>query len=221
MSPEEQSSEHLREVDAFQGLNADELDDLNRFMVFFTRRRGFIFYSPDEAGEVLFILKTGLVNLYVIASDGRKLVTGVVQPGTIFGEMALVKESLRGHFAEAAEESLLCHMDRSAVEHMVLTHPRIGLNLLALLSRRLRGAHEEIEQVVFKSVTMRLADLLVRLVADQGGILTITHQEIADRLGVYRETITKILDRFQTDGLIRLRRQQIQVIDAGKLRLLS
>jgi CRP-like cAMP-binding protein len=212
----------LSETDLFQDLTPQDMAEIDRMTAMSTCRRGKVFYTPGETGEVLFVLKRGRVNLYRINEEGKKLVLATVDAGTVFGEMALVGQGMYDTFAEAAEDCTLCVMSRSDVEHLLTDKPQVALRFLQLLAVRLRDTEARLETVAFKTVPARLATELLRL-SDGGGrpIEGVSHQDLADAVGSYRETVTRILNEFQRDELITLRRLSISIRDPQALRELA
>src|SRR5262249_47124750 len=145
---------------------------------------GRIFYSPNEHGEVLFILKKGHVQLYRMSDEGRKLVIATLGPGTIFGEMAMTGLGMYDAFAEATEEALVCILNRSDLEKLLISKPKIAMRLLDVMAKRLREAEERLEQTLFHDVSSRLAALILRLRADNhADVIEMTHEELAEHLG--------------------------------------
>ena len=184
-----------------------------------TCRKGKVFYTPGETGEVLFILKRGRVNLYRINADGKKLVTASVEAGTVFGEMTLVGQGMHDTFAEAAEECTLCVMSRSDVEHLLLSKPRVALRFMELMAGRLREMETRMETVAFKSVPTRIATFLLQLADKESQqIAGVSHQDLADMVGTYRETATRILNEFRAEGYIKLGRLNITILKPESLR---
>src|SRR5262245_43814329 len=182
---------YLKKTDLFCDLSPEELKDVARMATMTTCPAGKIFYSPNEQGEVLFILKKGQVQLYRLSDEGRKLVIGTLAAGTIFGEMALTGLRMYDAFAEATEEALICTLNRCDVEKLLISKPKVAMRLVDLLGRRLRETEERLEQTLFHDVPSRLAWLLLRLRADtRSNIIEMTHEELAEHLGVYRETVT-------------------------------
>ncbi len=211
----------LTQTDIFRDLTVEEMAELDRVTAMSTCRRGRVFYTPGETGEVLFVLKTGRVAIYRIAPDGRKLVTATIGPGTVFGEMSLIGQGMRGSFAEAAEDCTLCVMSRADVERLLVAHPRVALRLVEVLAARLEQAEERLEALAFKSATARLAAALLDLAAGEQEITGVTHQDLAEMVGAYRETATRILNDFRAQGLIGLHRQRIHILDSAGLRRLT
>jgi CRP/FNR family cyclic AMP-dependent transcriptional regulator len=128
--------QYLSKVDIFRDLGDEELKEIGRMAVMTTCAPGKIFYTPNETGEVLFILKKGRVQLYRMSSDGRKLIIGTIESGPIFGEMMLVGQGMYDAFAEAIEESLICVMNRRDVENMLLSKPKVALRVMEVLVLR-------------------------------------------------------------------------------------
>ena len=199
----------LSETDIFRDLGPLEMDEIARMTTMSTCRRGKVFYTPGETGEVLFVLKEGHVNLFRINPDGKKLILASVSPGTVFGEMSLVGQGMHDTFAEASGECTLCVMSRDDVEHLLLSKPQVALRFLELLATRLSDVETRLETVAFKGVPARLATELLRLAGDIGRVDGMSHQDLADAVGAYRETVSRILSDFKREGLIEMDRLRV------------
>ncbi len=205
---------YLSMVDIFQDLDRSELKEIEQATAMTTCAAGKIFYSPNQSGEVMFIVKKGKVQIYRMSSEGRKLVIETLGPGTIFGEMSLIGAGLYDAFAEAMEDSLICIMNRRDIEKLILRKPKIAVRLLDVMGQRLRESEERLEQTLFHEVPSQLAALLLRLRSENRSdtILT-THEELADHLGVYRETVTTALNGLKREGLISISRKRVEIDD--------
>jgi CRP-like cAMP-binding protein len=208
---------HLRETAVFSPLSVSEQAWLAETTTMVTCERGRVFYSPDEPGEVVFILKRGRVDLYRIAPDGRKLVVATLGPHTIFGEMGLLGQGMYGCFAEAAEDSLICVLSRADLQTLVRRNPDVGLRLLAELGNRLQQREAELEALAFRGLPARLATLLLREADVYGTVTGYTHQDLAERLGTYRETVSQLLGRFRTEGLVAVEPKRVRLLDPDGL----
>ena len=215
--PEDQSSKigYLQMVDIFQDLTEEEIEEIDRAITMSTCRRGRIFYMPEDTSEVLFLLKEGRVQLYRISPDGKKLVIGTVGPGAIFGEMALIGQGMHNTFAEATEECVLLVMSREDVEHLLVTKPKVALRIFEELGSRLKETEARLEEIAFKGIPARLASFLLQLAGEQGDdtITGMTHQDMGEQIGTYRETTTQTLNIFKADGLIDIGRKRIIILD--------
>ncbi len=208
----------MQSIDIFQDLSPAEMQEMDRTTTMSTCRRGKVFFRPADESEVLFILKKGRVQLYRITVDGKKLVTDTIGAGTIFGEMALVGQGMHNTYAEAVEDCLLCVMSRHDVERLIVNKPAVSLRVMQVMAGRLRRAEAQLEEIAFKSVPIRLATVLLRLRDEVGDRITgYSHQDLADALGAYRETVTLALNQFRENGLVEIGRKRIDVVDARGL----
>ena len=206
---------YLKMVDIFQDLSEQEIEEIDRATTITTCRRGKIFYMPEDTSEVLFLLKEGHVQLYRISPDGKKLVIATVGPGSIFGEMALIGQGMHNTFAEATEDCVLLVISRGDVERLLITKPMVALRIFEALGGRLRDTESRLEEIAFKGIPARLASLLLHLADEQGGsvVTGMTHQDLGERIGTYRETTTQTLNTFKADGLVEIGRKRIEILD--------
>jgi len=202
-------------VDIFQDLSEDEIQEIDRATTVSTCRRGKIFYMPEDTSEVLFFLREGRVQLYRISPDGKKLVIATVGPGAIFGEMALIGQGMHNTFAEATEDCVLLVMSREDVERLLVTKPQVALRVFEALGTRLKETEARLEGIAFKGIPARLASILLRLADEQDSdtIVGMTHQDLGEQVGTYRETTTQTLNTFKADGLIDIGRKRITILD--------
>lgn len=206
---------YLKMVDIFQDLTEQEIEEIDRATTLTTCRRGKIFYMPEDTSEVLFLLKQGRVQLYRISPDGKKLVIATIGPGSIFGEMALIGQGMHNTFAEATEDCVLLVMSREDVEHLLVTKPKVALRIFEALGTRLKDTEARVEEIAFKGIPARLASLLLQLAEDRSSntISGLTHQDLGERIGTYRETTTQTLNMFKSEGLIDIGRKRITILD--------
>lgn len=211
---------YLKMMDIFQDLTEQEIEEIDRATTITTCRRGKIFYMPEDTSEVLFLLKQGRVQLYRISPDGKKLVIATIGPGSVFGEMALIGQGMHNTFAEAMEDCVLLVMSREDVEHLLVTKPKVALRIFEALGTRLKDTEARVEEIAFKGIPARLASLLLQLAEerDTKAVTGLTHQDLGERIGTYRETTTQTLNMFKAEGLIDIGRKRITILDAESLR---
>jgi CRP-like cAMP-binding protein len=211
--------DYLLTMEIFRDLPPEQITMIEHATVMRTISKGQVIYSQEDRAEALFLLKRGRVNLYRLTPGGKRLELATIGPKAFFGEMPLLGESLRHAFAEAAEESLLCVMSRADVERLIREQPQVALRMIEVLGKRLALTEARLEELAYRSAPARIASVLLRLSADRvGAEVPVTHQEIGDMIGALRETVTKILDEFQAEGLVELRRGRVLVRDPERLR---
>ncbi|HEX8997365.1 MAG TPA: Crp/Fnr family transcriptional regulator [Ktedonobacterales bacterium] len=211
--------DYLLEMDIFRDLRPEQIEMIENQTIMRAIPKGRLIYSQEDRAEALFLLKRGRVSIYRLTPAGKRLDIGAVGPHTFFGEMPLLGESLRHAFAETDEESLLCVMSRADVERLIREQPSVALHMIEALGKRLAQSEARLEELAYRSAPARIAAALLRLSeGHDDGAATITHQELGDMIGALRETVTKILDEFQSDGLVELRRGRVLVRDVNNLR---
>lgn len=212
-------SVYLSDVGLFRDLSERDLVELDRLTTITNVSRGRVFYQPEDVSEVLFLIKQGRVQLYRISPEGKKLVIATLGPGTIFGEMALLGQQMHNAFAEALDDCLILVMSRADLERLILNKPSVGLRMLEITGRRLSDAEARLEDMAFKGIPARLASLLLRLSTERNSneIVGLTHQDLAETIGTYRETATQVLNDLKAQGLIEIGRKRIGLLDPERL----
>lgn len=176
-------------------------------------KRGQFFYQVGEPADHLLILRAGRAHVYLVTEEGRKIVIETVAAPSLLGEAVLTPSGLHDTTAEATEDSEVVVVDRAAVEALLRSQPDLAVSLLEAVAARLRTAARRIEDRVVKGVPARLARALLQLVpAPEYEVFPIKQSEIAEVAGTSRETATRVLNQFETDGIIALGRTRIRVL---------
>jgi CRP-like cAMP-binding protein len=205
----------LTQSDIFRHLDVDALAELERTITVIPCPPGRIIYRPGERGNALFILQSGSVQLYHLSTDGRKLIIATLAAGDCFGEMLLLGQNTHNDFAEATAASSICAINKQDIESLLLQHSGITLALLKKMSQRLALLEVQLINTTFKSMPARLAALLLQLAQHKEQEIMVveglSHEELAERLGVYRETVSTALRDLREAGAIELGRKHITI----------
>jgi CRP/FNR family transcriptional regulator, cyclic AMP receptor protein len=207
---------YLKGTELFQDFTPDQLEPFHHTIRMATCPAGHVFYRPGETGEAMFLLKAGAAQLYRLSPDGRKFVFADVPPASIFGEMACIGQAMYDCFAEATADSVICTLNRADVQRLILAYPQFALRLVEAIGQRMVQAERQLEDFAFKAVVPRLAAFLQREARD-GRIDGLSHQDISERLGVYRETATYALNELKGAGILDIGRRRIRILDAARL----
>ena len=211
----------LARSDIFGHLQQADLSELERLTTVITCPPGRILYRPGEKGSTLFLLNTGSIQLYHLSPDGRKLITASLGGGTSFGELSLFGQTLHTSFAEVIESSQLFTLNRPDIEHLLSQRPEIALGFLKAMTKRFTQLEAQLIDTTFKSTSARLATLLLQLGHMRGDTLVVeglSHEELAERLGVYRETVSAALRDLKDAGTITSGRKRITISQPAKLK---
>jgi len=206
----------------FRDLTEDEFEALLGTATRVTARKGRILYMPEETGEALFFVQEGAVQIYRISPEGKKFVINNLHSGAIFGEMALIGQRMHNSFAQALEDSILCVVRRDELERLLVRKPRVALRILDILGRRLAETENRLEDMAFRSVPARLASLLLRLSEGNDGLVDgLSHQDLAEMIGTYRETVTQALNQFKASRVVEVQRKRIHILKPDQLRQIA
>ena len=211
-----ENSQRRPAPDLFRDFNAEEMREVERVTA--TRRfpRGAVLYTPGETGEALFLLREGAVQIYRMSPEGRKLVIAHLLPFSFFGEMTCIGQGMYDTYAEVTEDSVLLLMNCADLERLLASKPQVARRILEAFGRRVLEAERQLEDIAFKGMAARVAALLLRE-SDDGEVRGLSHQDIAERLGVYRETATNALNELKAASIIRIGRRHISILDRRRL----
>ena len=178
-------------------------------------------YPGNQKGPVLFLVKSGNVRITRTSAQGQQFDVKTVNPGTIFGEMPQIGQTMLGATAIAAEPVKAAVINAAEFERLASSSPAIALNVLRHVGTRLVDAERRHEQAAFQPVTSRIASLLTKLANKDNQVVGYTHQEMADKLGVYRETVTNAIAELKADRLIKVGRKRITILNADAMKLME
>ena len=214
----------LSKIDILAGLSEPEMNRIVDAAPARTYQAGELLYTPHRPVEVLFLLKRGRIRVFRGSPEGRALTTAIVSPGTMFGEMALLGQRMYDNYAEALDEAYTCVMDQADARRLLLSDPRIAARIVEILGRRLMAMEQRLSEAVFSDVPHRVAAALCALAdghpaAAQAGParLDVTHSQVAELAGTSRESATKALGDLAGQGLLRLGRGRITIVDRSRL----
>jgi CRP/FNR family transcriptional regulator, cyclic AMP receptor protein len=214
--------------DDFLSRLADE--DREALFVHGGRRRfsagGTIMYERQVAEEV-FVLLSGRVKVAHITPEGREIVLNFCGPGEMIGEMAVIDSGTRSVTIEALEPVEALAIPAARFRAMLETHPRIAVEILSAISRRVVDASRRQIEFAGAQVLGRVASRILELserygeVAEDGGVviaLPISQAELAGWVGSSREAVSQALHTLRELGVIATERRRIVVRDVEALR---
>ncbi|HMQ33561.1 MAG TPA: Crp/Fnr family transcriptional regulator [Chloroflexaceae bacterium] len=168
-----------------------------------------------EAAPGLFFVQRGRVRLSRTAPDGREQVLAMVGPGEHFDPVPLFDGGPNPSAARAMSPVTCLLLPRDDLLALVRRHPDLALAALSSLAGELRELVVLVEDLAFRSVRARMARQLLAEAA--GGAAELTHQELAERAGTVREIAGRALRRLAEEGLVRLERGRVIVLDPAGL----
>jgi CRP/FNR family transcriptional regulator, anaerobic regulatory protein len=178
--------------------------------------------AADCAG--LFVVKSGQVRTFILSDTGREITLFRLfeRDICIFSASCMLKNIRFDVFIEAVQNSETILIPTAVYNELNQKSIAVSDYTNQLLSSRFSDVMWLLEQILFMSFDRRLAMFLLEESAISGGdLLTITHEEIAKNMGTAREVVTRMLRYFQSEGLVKLSRGVIRILNRKKLETLS
>lgn len=221
----EKTLDMIAAIPLFEGLPADQLEDLRQIAVTKHFSRGEAIFSEGDEGNGFYVVVDGMVKIFKLSFEGKEKILHIFGPGEPFGEVPVFTgEDFPAH-AEAMAKCRLFFFPRNAFVDLIEQNPSLALNMLAILSMRLRQFTVQIEHLSLKEVPGRLAAYLLHLSDDTGGAnlvaLTISKGQLASILGTIPETLSRIFARMTEQGLIQVDGRRIEIANRPGLEELA
>jgi CRP-like cAMP-binding protein len=216
---------HLKHTDLFERLAPAEMAQIEARSRIRKFERHSLIYAPTDQGDSVLLLAAGRVKLYHLTGEGKQALLGFIDPGELFGELALLDDGEREEFAEAMAPSSVLLIPRAEVRALMERHPEVSLGVSKLIGFRRRRVERRLKSLLFRSNRERLVHLLLELAEKYGrrspeGVVLgvkLSHQELAAIIGSTRETVTILLGELQAEGAIAIARRRITVLNLGQL----
>jgi CRP/FNR family transcriptional regulator, dissimilatory nitrate respiration regulator len=201
----------------FNGLPPEQVDRIVRIVVKKHFNRGETIFFEGDNGTGFYMVDSGKVKIYKMSLSGKEQILHIFGPGEPFGEVPVFHGQPFPATAEALIKSSLLFFPRDKFIQLVHETPSIALNMLAVLSMRLRRFASQIENLSLKEVPARLADYLLYLSEEQGNTdvieLEISKGQLASLLGTIPETLSRIFAKMTEEGLIAVEGRTIRIMD--------
>lgn len=201
----------------FQGLPDGEIDEILKIVVEKKFQRGQNIFFEGDAGNGFYMVGEGKVKIFKMSLGGKEHILHIFGEGEPFGEVPVFHGQPFPATAEALVKSTVLFFPRERFVQMVEKTPSIALNMLAVLSMRLRRFASQIENLSLKEVPARLAGYLLYLLEEQGQKdsveLEISKGQLASLLGTIPETLSRIFAKMSEEGLIEVVGRRINILD--------
>jgi CRP-like cAMP-binding protein len=201
---------YLKNCDLFEKLTSKDITKLESNSRSRNFQRGNLVYLPSDLSDSVLLLAAGRVKIYHITSEGKQAVLAIIDPGELFGELAVFNSGQRDEFAEAMETSTVLHIPGDEIHRLMQVHPVVGLEMTRLMGLRRQRYERRLKSLLFRSNRERLVHLLLELTEKYGRTITdgvlieikLSHQELASIIGSTRETVTVVLGELEQEGLL-------------------
>lgn len=207
----------VQDTDLYDGVDSADLKKLQATTQTQVYDQGEILFSPENPAEEVFILKEGEVELY-LEEDGKKITIETIVPGEVFGDFSNYKPV---YTAKVARKSFICKTPKKVFMQTLSKNNELCFRFMQLLADRLIY-HENRLASLIRPAKQQVIDELMRMKAKEertifGKVfrfpIKISHQRLAERVGLNRVTVTRILGDLKKEGKVKVNEKtgEIQV----------
>jgi CRP-like cAMP-binding protein len=216
---------HVRNCSLFQRLSEPQLTALERRAWIRKFPKGSSIYLPSDIADRAFLLAEGRVRICSATPEGKQSILAFIEPGELFGELAIVESAEREERAEAVNHCTVIMLLGDDLRAVMEDSPHLALGVTKLIGLRRKRVERRLRSLLFRSNRERLSHLLIELCEQYGqqsglGVelgIKLSHQDLASIIGATRETVTTLLGDMQSEGLLQIKRQRLLVLDLRRL----
>jgi len=213
----------LYQIPYFKNVAKEDLSALAGMVKRRCFKKDNLIFAVDQKCRNLHILHSGKIKIFIVSSEGREQIIHFLKPMVFFGEEILFGDNKYEANAQALCETVLFDIGKKKIEDFLLSHPQVGIAMLAYFGKKMRRLIRMVGDMALKDVQGRLVCRLVQMAREEGekvegGIVIkgLTQEELACNIGTVRESLNRCLTRLQDASIIKLARKKIiiQNIDA-------
>ena len=208
----------------FSGLDAEERAAIAAQARIRTFEAGETVFNLGSPGDHMMAVLSGTIRISVPSPDGKELVLTIIQPGEVFGELAVLDGKERSADAIAENACTLAMLYRSDVLSFFQRNPSAWLKLVEVLCQRLRRTDQAFAEVALLQFPIRLAKMMLRLAEVRTNSTPATaakihfsQRELANMVGGTRESVNRCLRNWQRRGIVQIAEGSIVVMNQDAL----
>ncbi|EMT39690.1 CRP/FNR family transcriptional regulator, anaerobic regulatory protein [Thermoanaerobacter thermohydrosulfuricus] len=218
--------DYLKKVPYFNELEDKSLEEIHKISTINFFKKGSIIFMEGEKGEAIYFVKSGKVKISKTSSIGKEYIIKIMEKGDVFAESILFVGGEYPATAEAIEDSEVIMLKNKDIENLILKNTEIALSIIKLMAKRLKNVSYIIENLALRDSIGRTASVLLTFAKERGvnvkeGILlnlNLNRQDLANIIGISRETVTRVLSQMDKEGIIKLNRNKVIIKDIERLR---
>jgi CRP-like cAMP-binding protein len=210
--------EFLKSILYFSDLGLAELESIRKLVFEKTADRAEMVLLEGESAENLYFVASGAVKVFKTSAEGKEQILSIVRPGGSFNDVPIFDGGPNAASARAMGPVLLYGIKKHDMEAILRDHPRIALNVIKVLAKRVRHLVSLVEDLSFRRVISRVAKILFEHIGgEMGRGPRLTQQEMAAMAGTAREVVGRSLKALEEEGAIKVDRQRIIITDKEAL----
>jgi CRP/FNR family transcriptional regulator len=204
-------------IPLFNGLPEDQIVAIKKIAVKKQINKGEIIVSEGDEGEGFFVIVEGRVKVFKVSTEGKEQILHIFGSGQPFGEVPVFTGQRFPANAQAIDKTRVLFFPRASIVNLISANPSLALNMLAIMSIKLRQFAVQIENLSLKEMPARLASYLISLAGEQNKEEVVTLQiskgQLASILGTIPETLSRVFAKLSGQNLINVDGKKITLLD--------
>ncbi|MBU5677103.1 Crp/Fnr family transcriptional regulator [Alkaliphilus sp. MSJ-5] len=201
-----------KKVPIFSNLESKQLEMITGVIIRKKYRKGEVIFLQGSLLDGLYIINNGKIKIFKYTKEGKEQILYILSDGDFFGELSLLKAEEVSFNAEAIEDVNICMIQKKDFDKILALNPEISVKILNVIGGRLSKLETLVQSLGTKDVEARIAQMLLDL-AEEFGVqkknsiemeIPLTREDMANFIGVTRETISRKLSLLQNEGIIDL-----------------
>jgi len=199
-------------VSIFSVLTEEQLAKLTEKIMHKNYKKGQVIFFEGDISDKLYVINRGKIKIFKYTREGKEQILYILSEGDFVGDLSLLKKDEFKFNAEALEDSNICVLTKDDFDEMLKENPEVAIEILQVVYDRIVKLENLIQSLSTKDIEARIAGLLLSFVKDFGVHkgelieleLPLSREDIANYIGVTRETISRKLSSMQDQGVIDL-----------------
>lgn len=209
-----------REIEIFRGLSDELIERLKPYAAQLEFKGGSVVIWQGDPADCIYCVLVGEVEIYRLSPGGREQILNRMGSGACFNlAPALLENGINQANVRALTDCRLLTLSAPDFKRMIVEIPRFGLAVSQTFAKRLAHMTNLVETLGLYSVRQRLASFLIDQ-ADAGegrAAVRWTQTDMANRLGTVRDVLGRTLRKMADEGMLRIERENILLLDREKL----
>ncbi|HXY74895.1 MAG TPA: Crp/Fnr family transcriptional regulator [Dehalococcoidales bacterium] len=210
----------LSKLSYFAGLPPAELEFARQSFFEKNVPRGDLIFMEEEPADSLYFLISGVVKLFKTSAQGKEQIISLARPGDVLNDISIFDGGPNEVSAQSVSPVLLYGIKKERFDSLMQKYPQMTGRIVKALAAHTRQLITLVEDLSFKHVPGRVAKILLQTIGNDGA-QRLTQQEMANMAGTAREVVARSLKALDEQGLIKMERHSIIILDKSKLTKLA
>jgi len=207
----------ISSIPLFNGLPEEQIVAIKKIALEKKINKGEIIFTEGDEGNGFFVVADGRVKVFKVSTEGKEQILHIFGPGQPFGEVPVFAGQKFPANAQAIDKTRVLFFPRTSIVNLISANPSLALNMLAVMSKKLRQFAVQIENLSLKEMPARLASYLIFLANEQNKddlvTLKISKGQLASTLGTIPETLSRAFAKLSGQNLINVDGKKITLLD--------